>query len=384
MQIRGQQGINRSAANASVEEFSHGRFPHPSPSSLWPGLVSLPEHLGWESAPLTAVLRPRPHGQTSPAPQPDPPIKTVAGPTAVINLYPDLALAMLRHNQTAPGRIWLLLREMDTSGCGWIEEQQARETLTGQGSDRRVCGWRQLRNLLRQGEGVFWQRQNGRLWLVSVARAAAALGVARLQQRPVALPMSLLIGPISVVRAHFYASFHSSRQKPGQMSSAPIARETLERLAAITSHTQRAYERQAGIRTQTHFAIGAAHSPEKVEEAGWRRGKALFQLKDHQGRQGPRGRVYLAWQLPNSYRGPHRLAARGRQKRINRELIDLFTKGMTGNGQAEIVTRDWPARRYVGNGRLAAKALTQVTEVYWPDPTQSRTMQVWRILNEAR
>lgn len=386
IQIRLKRGIEQRGSG----ELSHGRFPPPhTPSStIWPGLADLPEHLGWESASLTAVLRsrqtPSPPNPVNPA-QPPPLITEPAKETtAVVKLYPDLALAMLRQNLVAPGRVWLLLRQMDAAGRGWIETEEARKALTNSQSQWRICGWRQLRNLLRQGEGLFWRRENGRLWLASTMKTAVALSVARLSQRPVYVPVRRLTGPISAARAHLYASFHSSRQTQDDTQSAPIARETLTRLANITAHTQRAYERKAGVRTQAQFAVGATCTPEGLEEAGWRRGRALFQLKDHQGVHGRPGRTYLAWQLPNRYRGPHRLAGRGRQKRINRELTDLLHKGMTGNGQPEIGAQRRLSKRYVGNGRSAANALARSEEAYWPDLTVGRyNVQVWRTLDRA-
>lgn len=391
IKLREQIESERGAVTGPNSEVAHGRFPLPElTSSFWPDLADLPDHLGWESASLTAVLRlhlsPHSPDHVWNWQQPTETTATVneteVESTAVIKLYPDLALAMLRQNQVAPGRVWLLLRQLDTTGCGWVETEEARKELTGRRSQRRICGWRQLRNLLRQGEGVFWRRENGRLWLASTTKAAAALGMTRLSQPPVYLPAMLLSGPISAVRAHFYASFHSSRQTPGEIRGAPIARETLAQLANITPHTQRAYERKTGVQAQAQFAVGAACTPEGLEEAGWRRGTALFQLKDHQGIHGRPGRTYLAWQLPNRYRGPHRLAARGRQKQINRDLIDLLQKGMTGNDQVEVDAQRWFSKRYVGNGRLAANALTQSEEVYWPDPTVGHhTTPIWRTLN---
>ncbi|MBP9503248.1 MAG: hypothetical protein KBF17_13895, partial [Candidatus Promineofilum sp.] len=38
-------------------------------------------------------------------------------------------------------------------------------------------------------------------------------------------------------------------------------------------------------------------------------------------------------QLPNEYTGPHAVLPRGRMKRLNRALADLFHNGMTGNGE---------------------------------------------------
>ena len=275
--------------------------------------------------------------------------------TQTIKLYPDVALGMLRQEKAAAGRIWLLLRHLDEAGRGWIEIDAARERLTRKDSPWRVCGRRQLRNLLNAGEDIFWTRRNGRIWLKSAAKTAQALGVTRLQNRPVALPVSTLLGTIGEVRAHLYASFHSGR------TDAPISRAALEEISGMQRRTQRRYERTARVRRRRNFAIGGPAAGEKGEERAWRQGNAAFQLKDYQGKQGAAGKTYLAWQLPNSYAGPHAAAAKGRQKRINRELADLFMQGMTGNGQDNRLTR-----RFCRNGRSAAKLFSRTgEEVYW-------------------
>ena len=79
------------------------------------------------------------------------------------------------------------------------------------------------------------------------------------------------------------------------------------------------------------MALGPLVGAADEQEVAWRRGRALFHLRDSQGRHGRPGAVYLAWQLPNEYTGPHAALPRGRQKRLNRALADLFHDGMTGN-----------------------------------------------------
>jgi len=353
-------------------------------------MASLPPHLGWASTNLTAVLRtPHPSPPTAPVPpdletQPAQTSSERPSPTAVFKLYPDLALTMLRQNQTAAGRVWLLLRVLDEQGKGWIDEQGGRQALTGRQSPWRVCGWRQLRNLLRQGDGIFWQRSNGRIWLASLAKAAAALGVERLTQQPVAVPVAVLIQGLGVTRAHLYASFHSSRQQSGNGRPKPISRAALNDLCAVTPKTQRAYERQARVKTQQNLAVGQLATSEKKQEAAWNKGSASFEFVDHNGRQGKPGAAYVAWQLPNSYRGPHPKMARGRQKRINRELTDLFMQGMTGNGQQKVDQRCRLAQRYFRNGRLAAQALRHTAgEIYWYTPQshgRAAFGRIWHVL----
>ncbi|MCZ7668741.1 MAG: hypothetical protein M5U34_16855 [Chloroflexi bacterium] len=57
----------------------------------------------------------------------------------------------------------------------------------------------------------------------------------------------------------------------------------------------------------------------------------------------------MAWQLPNSYRVALAHRPKGRQKRINQMLSDLFMKGMTGNAQQVI------EKRYFGDAARAVR-----------------------------
>ncbi|MCA9970478.1 MAG: hypothetical protein KC425_09700, partial [Anaerolineales bacterium] len=244
---------------------------------------------------------------------------------------------------------------------------EARKRLTGRQSDLRVCGWRQLRNLLHDGEGVFWHRHNGRLWLRSVVKVAAALHVWRLNSRPVALPVSVLTQRIGQVRAHLYASFHSGRT---QAPTRPIARATLHDLTAVLPRTQRRYEKQARVHAQANYALGPRLDTPAAETAAWRQGSAAFALTDGTGRQGPARTTYLAWQLPNAYEGPHAPLSRSRQKWLNRALTDLLMQGTTGNGERAVAAR--PARRFFGSGKTAVQASPHAAgqPVYWPAPPQ--------------
>ena len=361
---------------------TNGRSTNTPPLSPSPPPISLPAHLGWNSPAITAIL----HTAVSspPAPHPPQPIFQPASQpvriTDTLRVYPDVALGMLRAEQEAAGRIWLLLRHLDEQGSGWISPQMARKRLTERPSPLRVCGKRQLRNLLAQGEGVFWRMGNGRIWLRSVAKVAAALGVWRLTGRPVALPVTVLTQGMGNVRAHLYASFHSGRQKG---VPAPIARSTLQQLTCVHPRTQRRYERQAHVHARSNYAIGQHADTSTAEDAAWQHGRAAFHLTDVEGLQGQRGVTYLAWQLPNQYAGPHQPQPKGRQKRINRELADLFRKGMTGNSAKTVAP--FRAKRFFGNGKAAAQAYSRNAgrEVYWPgEPKHS--LQFWYMLNVRR
>ncbi len=369
--------------------------------------ISLPDHLGWESSHLTASIRNRKQkpsriqsyqnardlswlirpsindklpGGVSPS----------SGKTSTIKLHPDIALGILRQDQSSAGRLWLLFRHIDHEGRGWITVNKAREHLTGKQSELRVCGWRQLRNLLSQGESIFWHRYQDRIWLRSVAKVAAALNVHQLKGAPVEIPLATLTQGIGLVRAHFYASFHSGRlvkSRSGAQKSMPIARKTIKKICRISRRTQRSYEKLSRVRRQENFAIGLQNKPINEQETAWRQGQAYFHLIDRKGKLGNPGNAYLAWQLPNTYFGPHAQQPRGQQKRINQELADLFTQGMTGNGKEMVEgNKICHPKRFYGNGRLAAKTINKPAnqDVYWQSNQQSNgRLKIWHYLGKS-
>jgi hypothetical protein len=368
-------------------------------------VANLPDHLGWGSAALTAVLR---HAVSSPAGEmataviPDeqyqlPPLTNTPAIAPDIGhdwvkLYPDIGLGMLRQEMEAAGRLWLLLRHLDGAGQGIVRIDRVFARLTSKSSDLYLCGKRQLRNLLRAGEGVYWTRDKTRVWLRSAARVAAELGVARLTGQPVALPLTALREGIGPFRAHLYTAFHSGRAKGARGVGMPVARETLANLSGVGANSQRAYEARVGLTTQANFAIGEAITKAEQEEQAWRHGRALFDLRDRKGQQGRAGKTYLAWQLPNSYVGQHPQRPKGRQKRINRQLQDLVMQGMPGNDGVRQARREpdsGPLRaagkRYYPNGRAAGQSGHNSAAIrYWRRPeTGNGRLVIWHPLEQA-
>lgn len=380
-----------------------GRSPSSS-TNVNPSERKFPDHLGWGSIRLTAALKAaqshqaktkdgEPDGNLTPTPEPQPKISEFNGRQAgspnrsrQVKLYPDLALGMLKNKQEAAGRVWLLLQFMDEAGRGWLHLDEVRRRLTQKNSSLYVCGRRQLRKLLARGDGLFWQRDEDRIWLRSTVKVAAGLSIHRLSGHPVALPIEVLLQGIGNVRAHFYASFHSGRSQgrshPAQ--SKPISRATLEKICHVSRRTQRRYEKRAAVCQQSNFAIGQANREEEMQEQAWLRGRAVFRFTDHQARLGQKGERYTAWQLPNNYIGPHQRQPKGRQKRMNRELADLFKKGMTGNGD-ELVHgfRPGDSRLFYNRGYSAAASYNRSPDrdLYWRSRLcQPDHYQLWHVL----
>ena len=315
----------------------------------------------WQVAGEGGAISPAPLLPCSLSPLHPPP----SCPPAHVRVHPDIALAILRRKKAAPGRVWLLLRQADAAGRGRVAVAEAVRLLSGGASPWRICGRRQVANLLAAGDGLFWQRDRGRdgaeyLRLHSAARVAAALGVARLGGSPVAVPVAELTGTIGRARAHLYAAFHSGRTSHDLLSGerrarGPIARETLCKLSGASRNSQRNYERVAVVGRRSAVALGPRLSAADEHEFAWQHGRALFHYHDRKGRYGCPGAVYLAWQLPNEYTGPHAMLPRGGQKRLNRAIADLFHDGMTGNGDGRPLTADRRPREEKRKGAEAQR-----------------------------
>jgi hypothetical protein len=289
-----------------------------------------------------------------------------------VALYPSLALALLKGKETAAGRVWLLLRYLDREGRGWLAAAEVRAALAGPESPLRICGRRQLRTLLEKGDGRFWQRDKQRIWLRSLPKVADALAAGRFSGSRVELPLAVLLAPIGDFRAHLYATFHSSRASTGSAGGSqggPVARAALQELSGAGRRTQQAYEKRAGVRVRPNFAIGERAGPDALQEWGWEKGTAVFVFRDYKGRHGRAGAEYVAWQLPNSYEGPHPLRSKSGRRYLNRQLADLRMRRDTGNGRETEMDdgRTGPERLYFKDGAGAAKAFNRnpAQGIYW-------------------
>lgn len=232
-------------------------------------------------------------------------------------IHGELAAAVLREGYVGAARIWWLLRGMDGEGKGFFEKDEVKQQLVGH-----IGGWRRIRQLLCEGDGLFWRWDGERIWLRSVAKIAAKLGIVRFSADPIPFPTKQLFGRISQLKANLYAIFHSSRDET------PIARETLQDVTGISASCQRNYEQRVGICTKAQYAL----LPEDLTEMAWQHGHAIFAFTDHLGKHGKPGQRWTARQLPNCYSTPFNQRTHKRsRRRLNRKLADLLNQGTTGN-----------------------------------------------------
>lgn len=273
-------------------------------------------------------------------PEPSPAWEAVTLPDHV-KTYPTLNLAFY-NEAAAVGRILYLLKALDqvtTGGGSVLELDQVRDILTDGASPWKVYTWRRLRQILNEGEGWAWHRDDeGRIWLHSPARIARALDTGRLQGRPVYVPTKGLLKGIKRVRAHFYASWESGRPEP-----APVSRARLEQVTGVPKRTQRDYDALLERRSRTNIAItGSKWNDENRRRLAWEHAqhgsgrRPLMRFVDWTGEQfGEPGAAYIAYQVAATRTRCHAQAPKGRQKKHNQD-ITLVTTGTQGH-DGEIV-----------------------------------------------
>ena len=342
---------------------------------------TLPAHLGWSSTAISQHFRQKKTYRRECSDHREAvelPIKQSASATTApgcvpkhVRHYPDLGIAALHEQRVPHYQLWLACRLLDVDGRGWLATQEITQRLTKQHAPMRLFGKRRLRQVLQGGNGRFWtwDKQQHRLWLFGVSRIAKQLGVCKLISQPVLLPTKVLTNGVGSFKAHLYAAWHSGRKTPN-----PISRSTQRQLLHVPERTQRHYEQIADVKVKVNLAVGPHYTPENIEKHTWKRGGAVFQFIDKQGKLGTRNGRYLAWQLPNQYIGPHQQAAQGNLHRINRQLSGLVHEGAQGNSDMRL------NRRYFPHGAAAAKAIQhqQSDEVYWPLRHKHR-YQLWSL-----
>jgi hypothetical protein len=322
--------------------------------------------------------------------------------TSRIRISPTLAAHCLdknnRHNNAAldgPYRLYEILRALDHNGRGWLAGRDVERTLSKKESACYIYGRRQLKIMLRRGEGLFWRRVKSggqvRIRLVARAKLAQALDCGRLRGREVELPLSYLLnsgrGRQADVNAALYAAVHAGRLRPdvgprGAAKPRPISRAKLQELAGCSSYRQRSYERRLNMEVQSNIHILGAHSDYGLQRARHHLRLPAYKHTDYQGKinRHKRGAAYIAVRLPNSYSVPDAISAVSsrRQRTINRSLDGLCHMGSGGSDREAIV------RLFHRDGAEAARAFQRDPQAvaFWPMLGKSKT-RLWQMFGRS-
>lgn len=261
-----------------------------------------------------------------------------------VRAYPSLLAAARQGGRVPQMRLYLLCMAL-AKGSGYVKLDQVKRYYTLKDSPYKAFGPRRLRQILAEGTGAFWDRHtDSALWLKSPDKIAAALDVGHIGGAAVDLPLYPLLDGHREAAAAFYGAWHAARGDDPN----PISRATIRKVTGACKSSQIAYEELASVQARRNIAIIGDATKEGMQSAAWRFGH-VFKFRDHAGKLGRRGWVYVAAWRPNSYQSPYATLPKGRLRKINKSLHNLVTMG---RGKCE----DDFLRVYHGDGDAAADA----------------------------
>jgi hypothetical protein len=264
------------------------------------------------------------------------------GPLAgTVRHWPDLALAARAAGEITDYRLYLIIYAIIAHETGEVTgnidldrlkhlliapdspwRQPDPETTPAsckrwfRGKINRLCkaGWAQIET-------------NGRLYLTGVIRLADKLDVARAACQPVDLDLETVVkASRGEFNAACFATWHVAR--PG--AERPISQAAVEEVTAVPERTQRHYCQVAGIERTENYQIGDVATAANMQEAAYQHGRSVFEMVDHEGKQGKRGGRRVMRRLPNSYgtkkydQPGHKGGAR---RRLNKGIRQAGDKG---------------------------------------------------------
>lgn len=203
-----------------------------------------------------------------------------------------------KKRHTAHFRIWLLAKsDPALNPANWIAYDLLKEATAD------LFGQRTLKNRLNEGDNIFWSwdKTNGRVYLKSPKFLAVALGVPRLENSPVYIPVEYLTSDLTDFNAVLYAAWHEGRDKT------PISRDTIKALTGISISAQKLYEKHPCIKTAVNIQI--LDDTDDPSTLYFRYGYRIFRFKGN-----------MVKRLPNSYITTLCKAPRGNQKKWNKSI----------------------------------------------------------------
>ncbi len=271
--------------------------------------------------------------------------------------HPDVAMAAMRAGESSHYQLWMVMRLLDKAGTGRVAWDDLRLHLSHLASKHRLYNEFRLRELVAEGNGRYWQAADcsrANIYYASTAALAFELGVAHLEGRFVVMSAEQAKAPAQTFRAWCFAGWLANHTNP-------ISQAVIEAMTGISPRTQRRYARLVGVDVRENVAIGPQWTVAAAQEQAWQRGQ-VFEFVDFRGQQGPAGRRYCAWHLPNGYTCCVTTVNRSKQRSANRRLNNLVRNGARGNGRAS----DGHTRLFFENGAQAAQwASRDGHEAYW-------------------
>lgn len=262
-------------------------------------------------------------------------------------------------------RIWILLKEHDADrgGSGHIPMSAVKELLTDETSPWYTFSWRRLRQIINEGEGVFWNRDDtfyfmdSHLHLRSAAKVALSLDSGHLTGSPIYIPADEILDGIGLTRANLTTSWESGRSEPS-----PISRARLQEITGVPVRTQQLYDERLGRQRKRNIAITHIEWTEaNCQEMRWQDAQRLGQARPLRPILDDAGVKRIGVEIASTREQVHEHAPTGRKKKHNKKINALVSK-QAQEARSDIV------RLYYPDAESAASAFNRDTnqDVFWP------------------
>ena len=246
-------------------------------------------------------------------------------PDEVIPVLSGIVDTLLKRKLVGLGRYWLLIHDYLNRRAG--EQLIDRVELI----DFLECTFghsrRYISQLLKKGEGLFWERTNfGRIFVYGQSRVCINLDPKRNRSK-VDVPVSQLTGKIKAARSILLIASIEATDR----DSRPISQAAIEEIAGVPSRTQTRYVTDSPHIERIHnieilAELTGKNDTETLREAAAIYGNAVFPFRDKHGKQrGKQQQWYAARNMPNSYTTSLKLTEnKSAHKRINRKIRSLL------------------------------------------------------------
>ena len=284
---------------------------------------------------------------------------------ADIKIYPSLAAYCLDYSAEiilqSPLRLYLLVRHIDIDGRGWVDQQQLKEIFTTDKYGARLYGWRRMKQVFEQGDGLFWKRRKGkdgrwRIFYRKVSKVMYELDIERAASDVVTIPVTGLLANGRSAQATANAHIYAGQLVGRNHSDKPIARRKLQKATGLSPRRQRSSQQRLGDVVEVKKNVEIHHNAD-IEELAWQ-GKRPFLFTDKYGLiSAKKYETYVATMLPQSYivnDANYQPVGTNHRKRINSNLKGLRIMDGVANGSGEEDPKY--VKLFHDNGNEAAKA----------------------------
>lgn len=259
-----------------------------------------------------------------------------------LKVYPDLGAEVLRQRLDLPYRLWLILRQDQPDGQGWVTPDDCYRLSVGTR--------RQTRTWLKAGQGRFWDRDHkGRFWLASLEDVGRVLGV--LPERQGAYIPLADVENLGRFRAMVYAAWCNT--------PTTISQAKLSKLFGRKPKTLQRWAKLAGLEVGHNLAW--THLPDEADLTD-KAAEVKAQYYWTEQWNGPPGQrrkrgdkpnemVALVWTLPNTYRASLPRAPKTRLQRHACHTLNKLDPTLRATGQRVYCMRG------PGQGRRAARII---------------------------